>query len=32
MQIIDRGVFVQPQDPDLTTAINRDWEEIIAGF
>ena len=32
MQIIDRGIFVGPQPPEITTKINRDWEEIIAGF
>ena len=32
MDIINRGIFVGPQPPELTTKINRDWEEIIAGF
>lgn len=32
MEIINNGIFVGPQAPELTTKINRDWEEIIAGF
>ena len=32
MDIIDRGIFVAPPPPEITTQINRDGEEIIAGF
>ncbi|MGF1610318.1 MAG: PotD/PotF family extracellular solute-binding protein [Kiloniellales bacterium] len=32
MEVINRGIFYIPQTDEITTAINRDWEEIIAGF
>ncbi|MEX2650498.1 MAG: extracellular solute-binding protein [Alphaproteobacteria bacterium] len=32
LEILERGVFVGPQPPDIEQAINRDWEEIAAGF
>lgn len=30
--VLDRGVFAQPQSQDLETRINRDFEDIKAGF
>lgn len=30
--LLDKGVFVGPQPPEVTTKINRDWEAIRAGF
>lgn len=32
VDIIDNSVFVQDQAAELTTKINRDWDEVIAGF
>ncbi|MEX0922843.1 MAG: extracellular solute-binding protein [Rhodovibrionaceae bacterium] len=32
METIAKGHFVNAVDPTVQTAINRDWEEIIAGF
>jgi spermidine/putrescine transport system substrate-binding protein len=30
--LLDSGHFVGPQGQEITTRINRDWEEVIAGF
>jgi spermidine/putrescine transport system substrate-binding protein len=30
--LLEAGHFIGPQDPEIATKINRDWEEIIAGF
>lgn len=32
LEVLGRGVFVGPQPPEIEQAINREWEEIIAGF
>lgn len=32
LAILERGVFVGPQPPDIEQAIDRDWEEITASF
>jgi spermidine/putrescine transport system substrate-binding protein len=32
LEILARGVFVGPQPPEIEQAINREWEEITAGF
>ena len=32
METIAKGHFVNAVDPEVQTKINRDWEEIIAGF
>jgi spermidine/putrescine transport system substrate-binding protein len=31
LEVLARGVFVGPQPPEIEQAINREWEEIIAG-
>lgn len=32
LAILNKGVFVGPQPPEITQKINRDWEKIQAGF